>query len=394
MKGVAICNNDVVVISWDFDNILPNCLGFAIYRIDLNDVQRNEEALPTWMGFNEAINVDWVSRPSDVWPVQAFQWRDLLAKHLGTYQYRIVPMIGTPNNLRRLDNASLITNEVKLSPDCGGFSSYFNRGILSTQHLAHMFSSGPNGEPDYHDFIPKLRTPGDPTRNRLAGDMINAIKILFERAKIEKGQCYCALYELNDPELVELLINSSNYVHIILADAGKADATNIEARAKLQGAGIDLTNRMLNAGHIGHNKFIIYLDGTGDPQAVLTGSTNWTYTGLCGQSNNSILIESKEVASLYFGYWNRLKQDSAQLQQNKGSQGKKLRDEDSQPTNISLDNGKVTTTIWFSPNTAKATKPTPEKVNLFTPGDMKDLFRYMNQAKTGILFLTFSPGTP
>jgi hypothetical protein len=59
---------------------------------------------------------------------------------------------------------------------------------------------------------------------------------------------------------------------------------------------------------IGHNKFAVYVkDGT--PTAVMTGSTNWTETGLCAQSNNCIIVEDEDIATDYFAYWNGLKDD-------------------------------------------------------------------------------------
>ena len=35
MKAVAFANNDIAVVAWTFDGKLPNCLGFAVYRIDV-----------------------------------------------------------------------------------------------------------------------------------------------------------------------------------------------------------------------------------------------------------------------------------------------------------------------------------------------------------------------
>src|ERR1700676_3988076 len=35
MKAVAFANNDIAVVAWTFGGKLPNCLGFAIYRIDV-----------------------------------------------------------------------------------------------------------------------------------------------------------------------------------------------------------------------------------------------------------------------------------------------------------------------------------------------------------------------
>jgi hypothetical protein len=35
MKVVAFANNDIAVAAWRFGGKLPNCLGFAVYRIDV-----------------------------------------------------------------------------------------------------------------------------------------------------------------------------------------------------------------------------------------------------------------------------------------------------------------------------------------------------------------------
>jgi phosphatidylserine/phosphatidylglycerophosphate/cardiolipin synthase-like enzyme len=42
----------------------------------------------------------------------------------------------------------------------------------------------------------------------------------------------------------------------------------------------------------------------------LAGSTNWTDTGLCGQSNNAVVIENADLAAAYLAYWNRLREDT------------------------------------------------------------------------------------
>jgi hypothetical protein len=82
-------------------------------------------------------------------------------------------------------------------------------------------------------------------------------------------------------------------------------------RGKVGGTpGKRLHNRMFNnSKHIGHNKFGVIVSKTGQPLAVLTGSTNWTPTGLCGQTNNAILIEDEKIAAEYLAYWQRLKDD-------------------------------------------------------------------------------------
>jgi hypothetical protein len=60
-----------------------------------------------------------------------------------------------------------------------------------------------------------------------------------------------------------------------------------------------------------------------------------------------------------------------------------------QPLSLGADLGNVC--VWFSPNTERKTKPAK---NPATPPDMGDVFRIIQDAKHGLLFLLFSAGAP
>lgn len=380
MPAVALSNNDIAFVAWKIDSKIPNCLGFAVYR---RDAAGKETPLPAWVGFQGESNPGWKARTTEVWPVQKFTWRDLTAKRGETYSYRIVPMIGTPGHLAA-GPGELITNPVSITPKRGDFSAYFNRGILSTQSLVREVPKGPGGAPNFIKLKNRIDQPGDPLRNRLSGQLREAMLGLFDRAEKEKGRLYCALYELTDPELEQRLLAGKEYVHIILSNTGTDDAENTPARQALHDAGLDITDRMVGSQHIGHNKFVVLTDNHGAAKAVWTGSTNWTETGLCAQSNNGILVESPKLARLYLDYWHRLKADG-------GEQGKEFRTENNKghPVPLETDNTKIS--LWFSPNTQRKSKPT---VDPAMPGDMSDVFKAMEQAQQAILFLVFQPGSP
>jgi hypothetical protein len=378
-KAVAFSNNDVAFLAWEVTQKIPGCLGFAIYRTDLVASQR--EVLPAWVGFQGQSNADWKAQTTEVWPVQKFNWRDLTAKRGSSYRYDIVPMVGQPGALKPLTDRTLTTNRIDLTPNHGHVATYFNRGILSTQSLAHQIPAGPSGEPDYKTLEQHIDQSGDPLRASLAGQMLEALPLLLERAKSEGGQCYCALYELNDPDLVKLLVGNPS-VHIVLSNTGKDDSTNQASRQSLHSAGTDVSDRMLAGDHIGHNKYVVYVDKNNQPQAVLTGSTNWTYTGLCAQSNNSLIIESPELAAFYLDYWNRLKAEG-------DVQSARFRQTNNQVHTAQVDGGRID--VWFSPNTRQQTKPSQ---NAETPSDMAEAFEVIDGAKRGILFLLFQPGSP
>ena len=97
-----------------------------------------------------------------------------------------------------------------LTPTRGRFATYFNRGILSTQFLAHAIPPGPSGAPDYKVLTNRIDQPGDPLRSALAGQILDGLELLLRRAAAEGRSCYAALYELTAPELVQLLLDAKN----------------------------------------------------------------------------------------------------------------------------------------------------------------------------------------
>jgi phosphatidylserine/phosphatidylglycerophosphate/cardiolipin synthase-like enzyme len=389
--AIALANNDVAQIVWRYDAKIAGCLGFAVQRQATGGAW---EFLPAWVGFVGQTNPAWTQKTTDVWPIQKFEWRDLTAQRGQTYTYRVIPASGDPTAEAplTLDMANaLVTNQVTLTEVRGSYKTYFNRGILSTQSLVHELPQGSAGTPNSGSLLAAITKIGDPIRQALAGQLIEGVELLLNRAATDGGDCYLALYELNDPELIASLLKSKN-VHIILtnSDTDTEDkAGDPTGREQLHQAGVDITDRTVPSGHIGHNKFCVYVDGTGAANAVMTGSTNWTYTGLCAQSNNAIVVEDANLAKCYLDYWNRLKADT---ENNDSKQGPDFRTSNmSAAAAEGIDGG--TTTLWFSPNTPKqrASKPNEDEA---TPPDLQQVFGLMEQAKHAILFLEFNPGTP
>jgi len=393
-KVMAIANNDVAQIVWRYDQKLPGCLGFAVYRKEgAPDAATPWTPLPAWVGFEGQSNAPWTPRTTEEWPIQKFEWRDLTATRGKSYSYRVVPMTGDPGADRPLTpmaGADLVTGLVTLTPQRGSFRTYFNRGILSTQFLAHAIPSGPSGAPNFKVLTNRIDQPGDPLRTALAGQIIEGVEMLLQRAAAQGGSCYAALYELTDPELVKLLLDARN-LHLILSNTAPGDNENKAARQALhEQTGIDITDRFVPSGHIGHNKFCVYVDRANTPQAVLLGSTNWTDTALCAQSNNALVVENMDVARAYLDYWHRLKSDS---DEDRSRQGPELRESNMRPgiADLAIDDGKAT--VWFAPNTARARQPRPGPDEP-RPPDLAQVFDLMSKAQHAILFLEFEPGTP
>jgi len=345
-------------------------------------------------------------------PVQKLFWKDLTAKPLaaaGPYIYQVIPLKRTTGNdgkpaLIHYPNVPpLYSNPVSLSANHGpagaeaDLQAYFNRGILATQALTHEVPiSKRTGAPDSGALLKRIADPNDPLRKSLASDLTTALPALFVEANKEHGNCYAALYELSDQGLESYLVGNKR-LHLILSNtfdskSGDPDKENKDAREALHHSGVDVLDRILPDGnHIGHNKFVLYLDAQNKPTAVLTGSTNWTPTGLCAQTNNSLIVRSPTVAKAYSDYWDRLKADTDAANGDAHAlQGQAFRTANQTSVAVEVPGAK-NATVWFSPNTCLKNKPKTVKE---PPVDMGAVDGLIAAAKQAVLFLCFDPGQP
>ena len=470
-KAGAWCNGEVAYLAWQTASKIDDCLGFMITRVhETGDDAGQRRILPTWIGFTDQSNPHWQAQDSSVWPIQAFEWRDLtLRKSRDTTKvrpidfrghYEIVPVglagpgrqpvppsataefndaagtaryVGPQHQLFILGDP-VVTAPIDVTHGFSGpnapISATFTNGIISTQNLLQQLRSArpqkPGDDPDttqglLAELKTDIRSVQSPIRAFLTGDVLAFLRRLLDRAANEEGEVYLALYELDDPELIDLLAEAvaAGRVHLILSTAGSTkpsskgtadedpqpvvwDTENNAARLRLQAIqGADVTDRMFNnSAHIGHDKFAVYVKN--GPKAVMTGSTNWTSTGLCTQSNNTILIEDSDLAGHYLDFWQRLKKDPQPAREpltvgdavgaaaSRGVQGQELRKANETPFGpVTLSDRRSAVTLWCSPNTKATTKTKTSKA----PPDLAAVYDLMDKAKKAIFFLTFMPGT-
>jgi hypothetical protein len=393
-KAIAYANNDVVQVGWSIDQKMPGCLGFAVFRIPA-DADVPEVPLTSHVGFEEGDGKDWIAKPTTQQPIAAFRWRDLAPERGKAVRYKVVPMQGPASDPQPVPNFKpMITPAVTATETYGNIRVYFNRGILSTQHLSRALSAE-GKQPSPAALAPHIQTPGDKIRLELTGQLLEGLLSIIERAKKEGGKCYASLYEFTDDELLGAL-SALDKLEVILSnngtgDDGPYDKGNAKAAEALSGK--PLIRRYMPKGQIGHNKFIVYVGPADEPKAVLSGSTNWTATGLCTQTNNCIIIESADLARQYLAYWHELKDDAetagipAEPAPMKKIQGAMLRAGDAKARpEISIAGG-PTARVWFSPNMPGLVKK-PAKL----PPDLAVLFGLCERAEQAVMFLCFQPG--
>jgi phosphatidylserine/phosphatidylglycerophosphate/cardiolipin synthase-like enzyme len=398
MKALAFANNDIAVMAWTFDQRLEGCLGFAIYRVDI--ATGNEKPLPALARF--ATTPTHARQTTADAPIQKFWWKDLGAERGRTYQYRIVPLGGAPGQLVPVQGVNpLLTNPVTLTPELPPFSAYFNRGIVSTQALTHAL-----GTPNVDRLHAEVANPKSRIRKDLQGQLFAGLTRLLDRADSENGSIQAALYELNDPLGLERRLQAADHGNprsrtVILGNEfGEDPVTHVETddvdsanRAELK-KHVSVVDRMLPKGRIPHNKFMVLSTG-GKPQAVLTGSTNWTSSGLATQTNNTLIIDSPTLAAVYAQYWAHLRADATSATAGAGHvQSSAFRDWNRARNVASIDNpvlledGKTRVEVHFSPSTHGLLQTPPKE----KPEDMQHLFELIKGAKQAVLFLAFDPG--
>lgn len=457
VRATAFANNEIAFLAWEVDqDSIPGCLGFHIVReyLDADDKVIDEKPLASYVAFKGQRNPDWLPQNTTVWPVQKFTWRDLtLRKRRDSatrrraddrVRYRIQAVGRLENGLEAVEviherhkdkqsgalvnnayTGTLIplgylteaawTNPFDVTSKRPPFFSTFTNGILSTQFLLRVLEE--DGKIEAGELEGHLRAPNDWLRNYLAGDVLPTMHDFFFSQT--KGRFRAALYELEDKELVQLLTDNAARLDLILSDAGSDtggededgkkstlyDSRNSPARKALRRLAnkkpttFTMQDRLFNgSGHIGHNKFVVYVNDAGVAKSVLTGSTNWTWSGVSGQSNNCIRIDDDRVADAYLKYWERLHADKQPVPKpssarNSGAnQGDTLKQADRTQASVDLGNG-ASIEVWFSPNMPGKQQPPGASVKNPPPPppDMDRLFSLMRKAQRSIFFLVFMP---
>ena len=314
-------------------------------------------------------------------------WLDHDAPIETKIKYKVTPMQGKPGALVRRDDLAITTNIIILTEKLTQSVSYcFNNGILATQNVSRMLRK-PDGTFDFDKLMAEIKTPGSQMREYLSANMPAFLMSLVKKAAAEGGRVYLALYELADPELLQCLCDNAGFVSIILSNTGPDDEENKPARAALEAAKVDLTNRYLGADEIGHNKLVVYVDAQGVARITLGSCTNWTPTGMCTQTNNAALVESDGIGDQYLDYWHQLRADSAMTPVQ--SAAFRAANAVKRPVVLLADGSSVQ--VWFSPNTQVRTKP---KVDPAAPPDMAELIALVKAEEEAVFGLFFNPGHP
>jgi hypothetical protein len=123
--------------------------------------------------------------------------------------------VGPAGSLQLMnDLASGWTDELTITSDFAPHvSAYFNKGVVAAQWVSRELDTEAPSESRRHALTDAIAKVGDPLRDALGGLLKPAVVKAI--ADMGDGALYAALYELNDPELLNGLEHLGGQAHII-----------------------------------------------------------------------------------------------------------------------------------------------------------------------------------
>jgi hypothetical protein len=306
-------------------------------------------------------------------PIHKFRWIHVPGSvHQGTnpfmgkYTYAVTPRYFDANNsLLPLDpNLSVSVDSDVLPFTKGNLHLGFARGFTQSQAFVHHFGknalihpktkellfdtsqqSGANAQGDKYTFADEYGWLGFTARELI-------FEILNEVLHDDSLQLDMFAYDLNESDFMKIVLELAKQgrVRVILDNAAlhhNADGSKAEDQfedlftSEKTGSAAILRGKF---GRYAHDKVLI-VSNTHGPFKVLTGSTNFSVTGIYVNSNHVLVFDDKEVAQVYSEAFNESWNDNvskAAFQASSLATGTFTSSADSVPP----------TSITFSPHTA------------------------------------------
>ena len=307
LTAQAIAGSHVVMLGMNLKK--ADCeghMGFAIHRTDHDGEEAHwMEGMKTFEATDPGF-LPGSKYPTNEHPIQGFTWSDFTAKPGRTYTYRVQALTGTPSTLTPFDEVELkVTTE---SEAAGNHDVFFNRGAAASQEFARRFG---NVRPDESN-------PDDPRWAWLSRGAYEAIEAFVGRAADSSWSVRVSAYEFRLKSFaqalraahqrgadVKILYDACNNPpdsngKVFPRDDNRATAQSVHIKSLCEDR---ITRADVKKPPISHHKFIVLLKN-GAPQAVLTGSTNFSLGGVYGQTNVVHIVDDANVAAAYHQCWN------------------------------------------------------------------------------------------
>jgi phosphatidylserine/phosphatidylglycerophosphate/cardiolipin synthase-like enzyme len=291
------------LLAWDADEGLRDgLLGFAVKRYG---GKHPEGAwLAGGIGFPAQNHPPGEFLDTHLAPIQAFRWGDYTVYPDTEYRYELVPMYEPSDALRPGPSVTTAARTEKV--DQPPHSIVFNRAVAASQAYSRRF-----GDDDPHDNAE--------ARDWLGRGLDTFLEEFIARAGPDSAlDIVIYEYELEAIRNALRAAAGRGATVRIVYHAQRGDeqtATNAANIAADMWPQVDVHARLTPS--ICHDKTIVLsrlVGGERQPQAVLTGSTNWTFNGLYYQGNVAHVIDDPALAQRYLALFEQLFGGATQAQ--------------------------------------------------------------------------------
>jgi hypothetical protein len=254
-------------------------------------------------------------------PIHKFRWVHVPGTPtFGAYTYVVTPRYFTSDGaLKPLEASTSVSVSVQVGPFVkGALTLSFTRGYVQSQAFVRHFGDTaqirPAGDDLIYDTASTARTNGQGATFTYADEYQwlgftarqRIFDILHEVQADPSLKLDVFAYDLNEPDVVDLLfkLGSAGQARIILDNATlhhRASAPKPEDVFETDFASHAAGESAIKRGKFGrfaHDKVFIVSDQDG-PRSVLTGSTNFSVTGLYVNANHVLVFDDRQVAATY-----------------------------------------------------------------------------------------------
>jgi hypothetical protein len=250
-------------------------------------------------------------------PIQKFRWVHFPrnAELPGEFVYRVTPVFMNNDDELSYGEAQEAAIELRRETYPGTLNVTFTRGfVLSQAFMDRYESEGPISQllPDRADdgltFVPThpkvkeaLEWMGFEARDAI-------LEVLDQAIADKKARVRVVAYDLSEPDVVSRLEKLDARLKVIIDNAGshgKAHSGETQAAKRLVASAGKENVKRQHMDKLQHNKTIVV--DSPEVQAVVCGSTNFSWRGFFVQSNNAMVLRGKNAVKPFLAafddYW-------------------------------------------------------------------------------------------
>ena len=306
----------LVAMNWKDEEPPQDFVGFAIeYKEPDGDrffPLKNRLSFPGAAG---EVNPNRLS--TRLSPIQKFRWVHFPrnAELPGEFVYRVVPVFMNERGELSYGEAQEAGIELRRETYPEKLNVTFTRGFVSSQAFVDFYESEgpisqllPSRADDGLTFVPTHRKAEEALKWMGFEARHAILEVLDQAIADEVARVRVVAYDLNEPDVVSRLEQLGDRLEVIIDDSdshGEDDSAENQAEERLvASAGRDNVKRQ-HMGNLQHNKTIV-VDGP-QVQAVVCGSTNFSWRGFFVQSNNAMVLRGESAVKPFLAafddYW-------------------------------------------------------------------------------------------